>query len=451
MFLLLLLSYTIPADSPIMDNIEYLQIRGLVDIAPIQPYEMEWIIPQLDEVLVNDVKLNILDRKTISFFNPLLTKNQDFSYLIHGNSIYQYEPEYWQGFIDLRLGGRLAKNFKFSQGLRLQRASDIDTTGPRPWHDFQVYLTEGLIKAETGLIHFDIGRRNFLLGYGDANGLLLSPDPQGYDGFLLYIPTRYFQFYNIFSALDIAQSHYISIHYIGLDLKKFLRIGFSEAILFGQSLEPLYLNPFLPYYLSQWGLDRNDNIMWCFDTQLRLFNSIFYGELLIDDYMYEDDPYPDKLAFKIGCKSILLNSLLLKVNYTFVDKWVYTHRIDDNVYVRNNHPLGFPLGNDVDKLSFKMKYWNRYNFYPMLEIDYVRKGQGSIFLPYEQEGGTWTPPFPSGIVEKKMEIDFGFDLILRYNFYCRAKIGKRYWRNYSHIPGNDTSETIIDINLWAIL
>jgi hypothetical protein len=449
--LLLLLSYTIPVDSPIMDNIEYLQIRGLIDIPSIRPYELEWIIPQIDELLINDVKLNLLDRKTISFFNPLLTKNQDFSYLIHGNALYQYEPEYWQGFFDLRFGGQLAKNFRFSQALRFQRASDIDTTGPKSWHDFQVYLTEGMIKAETGLLHFDFGRRNYLLGFGDESDLLLSLDPQGYDGFLIYVPTRYFEFYNIFSVLDASQNQYISIHRIGIDLKRFLRIGFSEALLFGQSLEPVYLNPFLPYYLSQWGLDRNDNIMWCFDLQLRLFKSIIYGELLIDDYMYEDDPYPDKLAYKTGFKSVLFNNFLVKMDYTFVDKWVYTHRIEDNIYVHGIHPLGFPLGNDVDRLSCNVKYMNQYGFCPVVAFEYVRKGQGSIFLPYEQEGGTWTPPFPSGVVERKLEVDFGFDLILRYNFYCSAKLGKRYWRNYSHMPGNDVDDTVLDMSLWAIL
>ncbi len=451
MLLFILFTYTIPVDSPIMDNIEYLQIRGLLDIPSIRPYELEWLIPQIDELLINDIKLNLLDRKTISFFNPLLTKNQDFSYLIHGNVLYQYEPEHWLGFLDLRFGGQLAKNFRFSQALRFQRASDIDPNGPRSWHDFQVYLTEGMIKAESGLLHFDIGRRNYLLGFGDENDLLLSLDPQGYDGFLMYIPTRYFEFCSIFSILDISQNRYISIHRIGVDLKKFLRIGFSEALLFGQSLEPLYLNPFLPYYLSQWGLDRNDNIMWRFDIQLRLFKSIIYGELLIDDYMYEDDPYPDKLAFKTGMKTIVLSKLLFKVNYTFVDKWVYTHRINDNVYVRGTYPLGFPLGNDVDRFSCSVKYMNQYGLYPVMAFEYVRKGQGSIFFPYEQEGGTPTPPFPSGIVEKKLEVDFGVDLILRYNFYCRAKIGKRYWRNYSHIPGNDNNETVLDISLWAIL
>lgn len=451
MLLFILLSYSIPIDSPIMDNIEYLQVRGLIDIPSIRPYELEWIIPQIDELLINDVELNPIDRKMISYFNPVITKNQDFSYLVHSNAFFQSEPEYWRGFIDLRTGGRLAKTLGFSQALRFQRASDIDTTGPRAWNDFQVYLSEGMIKTQTGILHFDIGRRNFLLGYGDGNDLLLSLDPQAYDGFLMFIPTRYFEFYNIFSVLDMAQNRFITIHRLGIALKRFLRIGFSEALLFGQSFEPLYLNPFMPYYLSQWGLNRNDNIMWCLDFQLRLFKSIFYGELLIDDYMYEDDPYPDKLAFKFGLKTVILEKLLYKLNYTFVDKWVYTHRINDNVYVRGTYPLGFPLGNDVDRLATSIKYMSRFGLYPILSLEYVRKGEGSIFLPYEQEGGTWTPPFPSGIVEKKLQVDFGFDFILRYNVYGRAKLGKRYWTNRSNISGNDENETVVDISIWAIL
>lgn len=451
MLLFILLTYTIPIDSPIMDNIEYLQIKGLIDIPLIRPYEVEWVIPQIDELLINDVKLNPLDRKIISLFNPLLTKNQDFSYLIHLNGTYQLEPEYGHGFLDLRLGGQLAKNIGFSQAVRCQRASNIDTAGPKPWHGFQVYLTEGLMKMEVGMIHFDIGRRNYLLGFGDDNDLLFSLDSQAYDSYLLFIPTRYFEFYNIFSVLDISQNRYISIHRIGVNLRKFLKLGFSEALLFGQSLEPLYLNPFLPYYLSQWGLDRNDNIMWCFDIQLRLFESIIYGELLIDDYMYEDDEYPDKLAYKVGFKSVLFNNFLVKMNYTFVDKWVYTHRIQDNIYVRGTHPLGFPLGNDVDKLSCAVKFINRFGLYPKLELEYVKKGQGSIFLPYEEEGGNWNPRFPSGIVEKKLKIDFGLDYTLRYDFYFRAKAGKCFWRNYGHVPDNDLDDTVFDFSLWAIL
>ena len=451
MLLLILFSYIIPFDSPIMDNIEYLQIKGLVDIPTIRPYEMEWFVSQIDELLINDIEFNETDKKIISSFSPLLIKNEDFSYLIHTKGEYQRTPEYYCGFVDFSAGGKLTNNIRYAQAIRFQYASEIDSFGPMPWNDFQAYLTEGLVKFNVGKIKFDIGRRNFLLGPGDENDLLFSLAPQGYDGFLLFIPGRYYEFYNIFSILDASLNRYISIHRLGLNIKGFLKLGFSEAILFGGTLEPLYLNPFLPYYFAQWGIDKNDNIMWCFDLQISLFNSIIYGEFLIDDYMYEDDPYPNKLAYKLGFKSLIFNNLLLKANYTRVDKWVYTHKISINTYECNGYPLGFPLGNDVDKLFFSAKFMNKYGLYPGLIIDYTRKGEGSIFLPYKQEEGDWNPPFPSGIVEKKLEVKFGVEYILRHNFYIEADVGKRYWTNYGHISGDDKDEMLFNISLWMVL
>jgi hypothetical protein len=451
MFLLILLCYTIPFDSPIMDNIEYLQIRKLIDTPLIKPYETEWIIPQIDELLINDIDLNALDRKIISFFNPLLIKNEDFSYLFHLNAEHQNLPEFTGTFFDFRLGGNVSDNIRYAQAIRVRRASEIDSFGPKPWRDFQAYLYEGLLKFKIGKIDFDCGRRNFMIGPGDKNSLLLSLDPEGYDGFILFIPARYFEFYNLFSVLNASKDRYISTHHIGINIKKFLKLGFAESILYGHTLEPLYLNPFLPYYLSQWGIDRNDNIMWYFDAQLLLFNSIIYSEFLIDDYRFEEEPYPHKLAYKFGVKSLILKNFLAKINYTFIDKWVYTHKIRINVYEKNGYPLGSPLGNDVDKLSFSVKFINQYGIFPHCAVDYIRKGEGSIFIPYEQEGGDWNPPFPSGIVEKKLEFKFGLNYTLRYNFYIKGAVGKRYWTNYNHVSGDDRDENIFNIALWAVL
>jgi hypothetical protein len=213
----------------------------------------------------------------------------------------------------------------------------------------------------------------------------------------------------------------------------------------------MYLNFFFPYYLAQWGSDRDDNIVWAIDFQLHMFNSIFYAELLIDDYMYEDDDYPHKLAYQVGLKSLLLGSLIAKLNYTFVDKWVYTHELAANVHERNGHCLGFPLGNDVDKLSFSLRYENRYGVRPRLEIDYIRKGEGSIYLPYEVEGGPINPPFPSGIVERTFDIKCGIDYIFKKRFFAKGNVGREYIYSESHISDNDREEWVFDVGLWLIL
>lgn len=459
MVVFFLFFYTISFDSPIMDNVEYLQVKGLVDIPSIRPYEMRWLVSQIDALLLSDVKLNKVDRKIISSFDPLLIKKEDFSTLFHLTGTYQNSPELYYGLIGYRLGGRLADNIEYSHGGAIRRGSELDSLAGQQWRNFQAYMNEGLITFHVQKARCDIGRRNFLLGPGDDNSLLLSLDPQGYDGFLLHIPLRYFEFYSLFSVVNATRNRYLSIHRIGLDISRFLKVGFSEAILFSESLEPLYLNPLLPYYVSQWGINRDDNMMWCFDAQLSLYSSVIYSEFLIDDYMYEDDPYPHKLAYKIGLKSLIFNNFLVKMNYTFVDKWVYTHKKLINTYVSDNHRylpdsgycLGFPLGNDVDQVSISIKFMNQYGLYPGLYINQVRKGEGSIYLPYEEEGGPLNPPFPSGVVEKKFDLLVGLDYIFKYNFYIKTHVGKRYWTNKAHIRGDDEDDFLFDISLWVVL
>ncbi len=461
MLLLCLLTYTLPFDSPLVEYIEYLQTRRLIDIPSIRPYEMNWLVSQIDDLVLNDTKLNKIDKKIVASFNPLLPKKNDFSTLVHIQGKYQSCPEFSYGMFDYRIGGRLANNVAYSQGMRIRRASEIDSFGGRAWRDFQVYLNEGSIQFRPGRLTFDIGRRNLLLGPGDDNSLLLSLDPQGYDGFLLSIPLRYLEFYGFFSILDASQERYYSVHRIGLNITRFLKLGYSEALLFAESVEPLYVNFFFPWGVSQWVRpDIDANVMLCLDGQLSLCNSIIYGELLIDDYQVDvDDPYPNKLAYKIGIKSLLLENLFVKMKYTSVDKWLYTHKQRINTYARNvyfylpdsGHPLGFPLGNDVDQLSFSVTYMNTYGLHPCLEIQYVRKGEGSIFLPYDGEGGPLNPPFPSGVVEKKFEITLGTNYLIRHNFYIHACVGRRNWSNFNHILHDDRDETIFTIALWAVL
>jgi hypothetical protein len=143
--------------------------------------------------------------------------------------------------------------------------------------------------------------------------------------------------------------------------------------------------------------------------------------------------------------------MIAKLNYTYVDKWVYTHDVTDNAYERNGRCLGFPLGNDVDKLSFSLRYENKYGVRPRLEINFIRKGEGSIYLPYEVEGGPINPSFPSGIVETTFEIRCGIDYTLKKRFNVRGSLGRMYKYNADHIPDYDREEWVFDAGLWLIL
>lgn len=450
MIALSILQYTIPYDSPVTQQMEYLQTQGLMDIPMIRPYKLHWLLPQIDSLILSDRDLSKTEQQALSLLVPIITKSENFSYLIHLGGFYRYEPEFYGGFLDYRAGGKLVDNIHFSHGMRFQRTSETDSFGPQPWRGFQVYMTEGLVHFNLRPVRLQLGRSNHLFGYGDGSSLFLSQDRQGYDGFALFIPSRFLEFYNIFSVLDASTNRYLTIHRLGLRLGKIVSLGFSEALLFCNSLEPLYVNFLLPYYLTQWGTYRDDNVLWCFDTRIRAFGATIYGELLIDDYMFEDDPYPDKIGWKIGLTGCLFDLFLTTFSYTFVDKWVYTQRLSINTYEQNGYPIGFPLGNDVDRLLFSTSYVNALHVHPCIRLAYTRKGEGSIDLPYEVEGGDWNPPFPSGIVEKTIDVRFGIEYTIGNRLYVCGDIGKIFQENTAHITGNDQNEVVFSASLWIV-
>jgi hypothetical protein len=442
--------YTIPYDSPLTQQIEYLQTRGLIEHAILKPYDSRWLTPQIDRLLISDIPLTRIDRRAISLLSPMIGKNDDFSFLLHLGGAYSRKPELYGGFLDYRAGGTLFKNLRFSHAMRFDRSSEVDSLGPKPWKGFQVYMTEGLIDFDIHPVRFFIGRRNSLFGQGEATSMLLSLDKQGYDGFGLHIPLRYLEFHTIFAVLDAQEERYLAIHRLGFRLQNIVSLGFSEALLFGGTLEPLYLNFLLPYYLTQWGTYRDDNVLWFCDIRFRIFETELYGELLIDDYMFEDDPYPNKLGWRFGAESCIMNHFLINARYTFVDKWVYTQRSSINAYERDGYPLGFPLGNDVDQTRLSIRYLNALPLSPVVTFEYSRKGEGSIYLPYEEEGGDWNPPFPSGIVQHTLDIRLGMDYAFRNNLYLHADIGRKRIQNAVHVQGADTTETVFSTSLWIV-
>ncbi|MGB9721872.1 MAG: hypothetical protein ACPL28_10380 [bacterium] len=452
MLLFFLLNTTIPIDSPLNTVIYYLQTRGFARIQTIKPFEIDDIVPEIDTLVFLDEKLNPIDRNFVSLFSPLLVKSNDFYTVINVDAENQNFKDFY-GNLNLQLSGRITNHISFGEAIRFHFGTQIDSTGPKPWKDIvQAYLNEGFLKVANKNAEFILGRRNLLIGFGDAYSLILSPAKQGYDGFLLTYDGRYYEFSSTFSVLDIKKLRFISTHRLGLNLHNF-KLGFCESILWVDELEPLYLNFFLPYYLSQWGIDRNDNIMWCLDGSFNISNTTVFGEFLIDDYQFSEPPpgyteYPHKLGFQCGIKNIMFEKLFFDLGYTFVDKWVYTHQIPENIYENDSLCLGFPLGNDVDQVTCAVRFFNRTKIFPKMRFEFTRKGQGSLFLPYETERGPAYPEFPSGIVEKSITITPGIEFYVSPRFFLNIEAGKKFINNFGHIPNSDKNENIINLWLW---
>jgi hypothetical protein len=455
MFILLLVTYTIPLDAPVMSDIEYFQVRDAIELPLIRPYDLADLTPQLDQLFTGEYFYSPAEKKLLSHFSNLLGKSSDFSTLFHMRGAYQNEPSQTGGLFDYRLGGRLTDHLYYSQGIRIRGSNVIDTLHPPyPWKKYiKAFLNEGLLKVDFDRLKIELGRKNIQLGPGDEYGLILSSDLQGYDGFFVRIPQKLYEFNSVFTVLDARKARFLAVHRLGLNLKRF-KLGFSESILWGNDLEPIYLNFFLPYYLAQWGLHRDDNIMWAFDAAFNYFNTVFYGEFLIDDFQYGKpdgfDRFPNKLAFQTGFKNILSHMILTKLNYTFVDKWVYTQRLPVNVYEKDSLPLGFPLGNDADRWSLDLKLLTALGLNPGIKIEYVRQGEGEIFLPYETELGDPNPPFPSGVVQKTLTLKLNLSYQLKNNIYLQLEGGEGIIKNLDHQSGRGENRFLFNAGGWLV-
>lgn len=449
LILAVLFGYMLPLDSPMIENMDYMFIKDFLRYSLIKPYDIAELMPQFDELVAGEYFYDRTESRVISRFNRLLVKRGDYTYLVQFNSAYDRQiGSYF--YLDEMMGGRIFSNLYWNQAIRFRFAGELDSLGPKPWKDHaQAYLHEGNLYLDTDRLKAVFGRRDYLLGPGEEYGLLLSPAKEGYDGFMIAVPAKYYEFFTLFSILDAPNRKYLSVHRLGVNLRNFT-LGFTESILFANDLEPLYLDFLLPYYLSQWGLNRDDNIMWNLDIGIRAFNTYCYGELLIDDYMYEDDPYPSKLAYQVGLRSLIARSFLLKINYGFVDKWVYTHEDAYNTYENNGMPLGFPLGNDCDRLSGTVSFIHWTGITPSVTVNYARQGEGSIYLPYEIEGGDWDPPFPSGVVERTMNFTLSAEYSVQGIVFVKIGAGKEFTKDQDHVPGNDTDDVTLNASLWLV-
>lgn len=452
--MILLVAYAVPLDLPLMTECSYFEARGAMIRPWFKPYDLNDLVGRLDPLVTGDYRFGRAEWKALSNFTVLLAKAPDFSTLVTAGAGHRTDPRETRGFLDLRLGGRIADPVSFHQAIRFQGSSVIDTLPPYPWKEHvKAYLNEAVLRYEPAGLRLALGRQNFQAGPFIDEGLLLAPDAQGYDGFSLEIPRRYLEFNAVFAALSSRDNRYLAWHRLGANLGS-VRFGFTEAIVWAGNLEPLYLTPLLPYYLGQWGMHRDDNIMWAFDASFRVLGTAVRGEFLIDDFQYGKpdgfEEFPDKIAFKCALERTVSGSLLAVLSYTFVDKWVYTQRIPDNVYAKDQRPLGSPLGNDADRLGLDLCLLTAAGLYPRVSVSYTRRGEGSIYLPYEVELGDPDPAFPSGVVEKTLEAVLSLRYQLRDHYNLTAAAGWTGIENEGHVASRTDGRLGFNLGIRAM-
>lgn len=227
-------------------------------------------------------------------------------------------------------------------------------------------------------------------------------------------------------------------------------LGINETALYaGKGIEPIYSFPLSSFYANQYNeRDNDDNILWSVDAKTLLFRHLaLYGSFLIDDFQYEPEGDPNKLAFDVGMHLALGGALpaTVRARYRFVDIYTYTHLDSLTDYLTGEAqvgagdvPLGGAPGPDSDAWRVEAEVFPWQNVVVTGSAWGMRRGAGNDYRAFV-DGADTTPEFPLPVVERAT----GFSGALRYEFnrnrYAVGQVGYESVDNIGHVDGNDDS------------
>jgi hypothetical protein len=249
--------------------------------------------------------------------------------------------------------------------------------------------TQGYLTADFKLIRFKYGRDRMNVGYGSEK-IILGNNAPLFDYLGMNIKYKFFS-YTFFHAqllgrnyyaqdtttggVNVVDSKYTVYHRIGFDLSKDINFGAGELIVYGERpIDLSYLNPFSFYKSVEHSNRDRDNAMLFLDFNNKSIEGLkFYATLLIDDISFDKlgtGWWGNQTILDAGVYSELLYKTLplgIRIQYTKIDPYVYTHRL-----IRNNFTdFGYNLSSFTDPNTELFLTEINYRFNSRLGLSFI--------------------------------------------------------------------------------
>ncbi|MFH1501901.1 MAG: capsule assembly Wzi family protein [Candidatus Eisenbacteria bacterium] len=324
------------------------------------------------------------------------------------------------GTLSYELWGGVGENLGFyadstillekQDGPRTERLS----SRARTWRGFSVSADRAYVRYERENLGIAIGRRGAAWGRSPRGRLLVSGTAPTLDGVEARFRVGSLTLQALHAFLERAGTDgavgdtlrgdrvFLAAHRAVFSCS-WGSLGLGEAVVYSGSIpDPAYLNPLLPYYVSQHNERANDNILWSLDFAARPVRGLeVWGEFLVDDLQYDRDTgHPDKYGATVGAAyygTFDSKDWELTCEYTNVRKWTYTHHVTEHRHTHDGRPLGFELGPDADRAVVELVYHPSALWGVSAGYSFSREGEGSATVPFV-EGEDDEPTFPSGDV-----------------------------------------------------
>ena len=301
-------------------------------------------------------------------------------------------------------------------------------------------------------IQIEYGRDNVAWGPSQSNGLMFSGLAPSMDMLRIRFdigPALFTWFHG--QVRGDSRQKWISAHRIEFTPARGVSIGIHDAVVYAnRGLEPAYLNPVLPFLVSQHSLGDRDNVAFGLDAALSRIRGLkLYGELFVDDFtspwgIFSND-WANKLAFKAGgvwMDPAGLRNAGLRAEYTRIEPFVYTHYLSSNAYENYNIGLGSDLQPNSDRILLQWDQWFSLSLRGGAGFSAVRHGLGDRRTPHTAEDGE-TKHFLGGTVEstERIGIRLEYEPVRDLVFRCEAANVRT--RNRGLAAGADASRAEI--------
>lgn len=387
----------------------------------------------------------------------------------------------YKGIYRTKISVPLGSHVEVYNGINFNQYLVDDTTYVgKKWRGIVGYTEQAYAAASLGRFRFKFGRDFLRWGAGQSGTLLFSDVSRPMDQFTASAQLGPFQYTFLASALDditldskLADSlgtssakRYISAHRFDANLMHGrLQLAVTEAVLYGgvnRQLDWVYFNPFIFYHGAQLNKSGSENTFGTVDLSFFPVKKWeLYGSLLIDDIQLEKtgpgDLEPNEIGWLFGSRfgdPFGVSGLTLSGEYVRVTNRTYKTPNPWETFIFRNKPLGYPLGDDFDYWQAGVSKWFGGNLWLKFKYSQTRKGEGSIFIPWDAPWFAYTveqgysEPFPTGIVEKRKQISFLVWYYPSVHWGVEGEFCSIKYRNKSHMLGQAQGKTTWRIGLW---
>jgi len=193
----------------------------------------------------------------------------------------------------------------------------------------------------------------------------------------------------------VGREKYVAAHRLELMPKSWLAFGFTEAVIYGERDPELgYMIPVNIFWSEGHNQDYDDNVMWSADMRVRLMKGLLvYGEFFIDEMNFGalfSDEFGNRTGFVAGSRWLAplgLDRVDLRVEYTRLRPFVYTHWYDINLPSHYGEMLGSQLEPNSDELYGRIR-WNPYDDLT-LDLFGIKRRHGATPEGEEPVGGSY--------------------------------------------------------------